>query len=170
MTPQPKLRPVTFENCRILFRNFSGKKEKYNNEGNRKFSLLLDPETAELMKQDGWNVKYLKPREEDDVPQAHIVVKVSYKNRPPRVVMLTSRGKTRLDEDTVGMIDYADIENVDLIVNPSRWTNDDGETMISAYLQTLFVTIREDELEQKYSDVPENHLGGGSDDDEETPF
>jgi len=143
---------VTMEGVRIIFRNFSGKEGQYNREGDRNFAVLLDPKTADRMSQDGWNVKVLQPREEGDEPQPYLTVAVNFKGRPPRVVMITSRGRTNLDEDSVGALDWAEILNVDLIVRPYEWAVS-GKTGVKAYLQSIYVTIQEDPLELKYADL-----------------
>jgi hypothetical protein len=67
-------------------------------------------------------------------------------------VLITSRGRTNLDENAVEMLDWADILNVDLMVRPYEW-NVNGKTGIKAYLQSIYVTIQEDELERKYSEL-----------------
>jgi hypothetical protein len=169
MAKQEKLKSVVFENARILFRNFAGVEGKFNAKGDRNFSLLLDDETAQAMAEDGWNVKYLKPREEGDTPQARIEVSVSYKGRPPRVVMITSKGKTNLDESMVDILDWVDIEIVDLIINPYAWEVN-GRTGVKAYLSSAYITIREDELDRKYADVPETDSHGVEIEAEKTPF
>lgn len=146
---------VTVEGARILFRNFAGKEGQYNREGDRNFALLLDEDVAARMAEDGWNIKYLKPREEGDARQAMVSVSVKFDGaRPPAVTMITSRGRTPLDEEMVEILDWADIANVDVIVRPYHW-NVNGQTGVKAYLKTIFVTIQEDELELKYADVPE---------------
>lgn len=145
---------LTIENARIIFRNFKGEERKYNRAGDRNFCLLLDHETATAMARDGWNIKVLKPREEGDEPQPYIQVTVSFKGRPPRMVMITSRGRTDIPEDMCELLDWADLKNVDLTVRPYQWEVN-GKTGIKAYLKTIFVTINEDPLEIKYADVPE---------------
>ncbi|HRD19788.1 MAG TPA: hypothetical protein PK584_01860 [Fervidobacterium sp.] len=143
---------VVMEGVRIIFRNFAGKEGKYNREGDRNFGVLLDDDIAEAMAKDGWNVKWLKPRDEDEKEQAYLTVAVNFKGRPPRVVMVTSRGRTPLGEEDVEVLDWADISNVDMIVRPYEWAVN-GKTGIKAYLKSIFVTINEDELELKYADV-----------------
>jgi hypothetical protein len=137
------------EDARLIFRNFSGKEGPYNREGERAFSVVLDPETAEKMLEDGWNVKFLQPREEDDGPTPYIEVAVSFKNRPPRVILITTNSRTQLSESSVEVMDWADIQTVDLISRGYEWTVN-GKSGVKAYLQSLFATIREDPLEQKY--------------------
>ena len=150
---------VTIENARIVFRNFAGREGQYNRAGDRNFGVLLPDDLAKEMLEDGWNVKYLKPREEDEAPQPWVQVAVSFKGRPPRVVMVTSRGRTSLPEELVEALDYADISAVDLILNPYEWAVN-GSTGIKAYLKSIFVIIQEDELERKYADVPEIDFTG----------
>lgn len=148
--------PVVMEGVQIIFRNFAGKEGQYNREGERNFGVLIDTDTAEAMAADGWNVKQLRPREddEDEMPQAWLPVAVSYTARAPKIVLVTSRGKTRLGQNDIEMLDWADILNVDLIVRPYAWEVQ-GKTGIKAYLQSLYVTIEEDPLERKYADVDE---------------
>lgn len=145
---------VMMEGVRIIFRNFSGKEGQYNREGDRNFAVLLDEKTAEAMAADGWNVKMLKPRDddEDSVEQAYLPVAVNYKGRPPRIVLITSRNRTNLSENQVDTLDWVDIINVDLIVRPYEWTVN-GKSGIKAYLQSMYITIQEDPLEAKYSEL-----------------
>lgn len=146
---------VLLENVRIGFRNFSGKEGKYNREGDRNFNVFLEPDQAERFENEGWNVKYLKPRDEDDQPQAILQVTVSYKGRPPTVVMITSRGRTALSENEVDILDWADLRSVDMTLNPYHWTVS-GKSGVKAYLKSIYVTIEEDELDLKYADVPDS--------------
>jgi hypothetical protein len=146
---------VLLEGRRIIFRNFSGAEGRFNAKGNRNFNVLLEDDEALAMINDGWNVKYLQPREEGDQPQPRLEVTVKFdKGRPPRIVLITSRGKTTLDESMVDLLDWAEIENSDMILRPYKWEVN-GRTGVKAYLKALYVTIREDELEKKYMDVPD---------------
>jgi hypothetical protein len=146
--------PVIMEGVTLIFRNFRGEEGKYNQKGTRNFGVLLPDDVAQAMARDEWNVKLLQPREDDEdgVERPWLPVEVSYKFRPPRVVLITSRNRTNLTENEVEQLDWANILNVDLIVNASRWTVHD-RTGIKAYLQSMYVTIEEDPLEQKYSQL-----------------
>ena len=142
-----------FENCRLIFKNFSGTPSDYNREGDRNFCVVIeDQEVAKRMKSDGWNVKFLAARDESEDDLAYLPVAIAFGNRPPTVVMLTHNGRTRLDEDMIGMLDYAEIENIDLIVRPYNWERN-GKSGVKAYTKSLYVTLKEDALARKYANI-----------------
>ena len=149
----------TLEDVKIIFRNFKGREGPYNKEGDRSFAALLTPEQATYFQREGWNVKTTKEREVDDEmlggePYLPVAVHYSDRGRPPTVVMIGSRGRTNLDIDTIELLDFADIVNVDLKVRPFDWGPINGKYGRKAYLQAIYVTVNEDDLELKYADVP----------------
>lgn len=153
------------EDARLVFRNFAGAEGPYNREGDRNFCVLLDPETAENMLRDGWNIKFLKSREEGEIDQPYIQVTVGFgKGRPPKLVMITSKGRTDLGEDECEIFDWCDISVADLIIRPYNWSVG-GRGGVKAYLKSLFLTVREDELDLKYADVEYVQARGGRTDD-----
>ena len=155
---------IKIENARIVFRNLSGKPDKFNPQGGkRSFSVVIeDPEFANELKREGWNIKQFNPSPDSDEEPAHFIsVKVSYNNIPPHIYLCTSKNKTLLNEDTVGQLDYAEISNVDIVITPYQYEMS-GRSGISAYVKTMYVTVVEDEFASKY----EYH----DLDDEEIPF
>lgn len=150
---------VMIEDAKLIFRNFAGLAREFNSEGDRNFSVILEPELAQKLKAAGWRVKQLKAREEGEEGDYHLKVKVNYKTgRPPRCVLITSNNRTELGSDEVQLFDVADIKQADLIIN-GYW-NDMSGGGYAGYLKTLFITINEDELEQKYD---EQHQTPGDD-------
>jgi len=149
---------ITIENARIGFRNFAGKGSAYNAVGRRNFCVFLERELADALKEDGWNVRWLKPRDENEEDQGYLQVSVAFENVPPKIMMISGKGKTMLDEENVGILDWAEIKCVDLIINPYNWVIQEGtrneKRGIKAYLKSMYVTLNEDEFESKYYDIP----------------
>lgn len=159
---------LMMENANIFWLNFAGK-EKISNgrlvnpEGKRNFCVALDKEVngkrvvdqelTDVLVADGWNVKYAQPRDEGDPVIPYLQVEVRFDNFPPDVILVTSEGRSRLDEDDVKMLDWAEITHVDLVVNPSHY-NVNGREGVKAYCKTVYVTIEENPFAKKYSDIP----------------
>ena len=158
MSEQKRVSNITIEGAKLIFRNFSGKVTEFNKNGNMSFSVLLDDDLAAQLENDGWNVKYRKPREDDpdQYRQPFLPVKIKFGMYPPTVVIITSRGKKRLDENTIGQLDWVRIQNADVQIRPFTYPAMQGRPEgISAYLKTLYVTIIEDPLDTKYADIPD---------------
>jgi hypothetical protein len=152
---QPWIDAETLKDVRIIRRNLSGAEvPPYNRKGDRNFGLLLpDEETALRLREIGWNVKQMKPREGEEVGNYVIDVEVKYgETRPPKVVMVTDKRKTPLSEETVGMIDAAVITKVDLTIRPYQY-DFNGRVGTKAYLKTMYVTIQQDALDAEYEDI-----------------
>lgn len=158
---------ITILDAKLILKNFQGKKTDYNEEGNRNFGVLLDDKLAEELINDGWRVRYLKPKDDDPdhYEQPWLSVKVKFEPYPPIVVLINSRGKKKLNEETIDQLDWSRIKNCDLIIRPYNYPAMPGRPAgVSAYLKSIYVTISEDELEEKYADIPD------LDEDEEVPF
>lgn len=144
---------LELSNVKIGYRNFSGNEGPYNQEGERSFSIFLDEDTAREVFDDGWNVKWPKPnpniKEEEDRRLPYLSVSVRFDKIPPKVVLIVGDKITKLDEEGVKTLDYAEIDNVDVIVTPSHWSVN-GKTGIKAYLRSIYVTLREDRFTEKY--------------------
>ena len=150
---------IMIENARLIFKNFSGEESKFNRGGNKNFCVVLDHDMARDLEDEGWNIKYLRPREEGEEPTPYIQVTVAYGNIPPKVIMIAGRNKTPLDSLAISTLDYAEIKNVDLIIRPYHWEVN-GKQGIKAYLKTMYVEIEQDAFASKYD----------FEEDEEVPF
>ena len=148
---------IIIEGARIGFRNFSGKEGKFNPAGKRNFCVFLDTPLANALINDGWNVRWLQARDENEDDQGYLQVAVSFDNFPPKVVMISSSGQTLLNEDTVDILDWAEIEEVDLIIRPYNWVMHEGtkneKSGVKAYIKSMYVRIVEDEFEKKWNNA-----------------
>ena len=143
---------VTIKNARIIFRDFTGEKNRFNDD--RTFCVVLEDELAEQMKADGWNVKHLEPRNEDETGLYFISVKVDFESKyPPQVIKVENGHKQELDEDTISILNYARFKKVDVRFRPYNYEVR-GSAGVKAYLSSLWVTVEEDELEAMYRDIP----------------
>lgn len=147
---------LMIEDAKLMYRNFAGVAKEFNSEGDRNFCVLLEPDLAKSLADDGWNVKYT--RGADDQPgDPYIQVKVNYsKGRPPRIVLITSVGRRDLGADEVMMVDAADIKTADLVISPYHWGPIQDKSGIKAYLKTAFITLDETPFDLKYA-----HLADG---------
>ena len=143
---------VVIEDAHLIWKNFSGEETQFNRAGNRNFNVIIDDlDFAEELERKGWNVKEKEARDEGDDPYFTLACAVSYKIIPPKIMTYTGHSKAELNEDTVGMLDYADIINVDLELNGSHWEVN-GKTGIKAYVNELHVTIDDGAFGDKYCD------------------
>lgn len=130
---------LQIDDARIIYRNFAGRGDKYNREGDRNFAVVIpDEETADELTNLGWNVKIKPPREDGDTPFMFLPVKVKFNDRGPNVYLKTGNVQNKLDEESVGLLDNIDIIGVDLDIRPFDW-DVNGKQGRTAYLQSIRV-------------------------------
>lgn len=141
---------LIMENAKIRFRNFSGRPDEFTREGDRSFALVIDDEDlANKLKEDGWNVRMRMPKNDGEDPWYYLKVKVNFGGFPPKIIEVTSRNRVSLNEETVGILDTAELKSVDVEISPYHWEIG-GRSGITAYLKTMYATIEEDPFAAKY--------------------
>ena len=131
---------LQIDDARIIYRNFAGRGDKYNREGDRNFAVVIpDEEMAKELTDRGWNVKIKPPREDGDTPFMFLPVKVKFNDRGPNVYLKTGNNQNRLDEESISLIDNIDIIGVDLDIRAYDWEIN-GKEGRTAYLQSMRVT------------------------------
>lgn len=154
---------LQIDDARIIFKNFEGRGDKFNREGDRNFSLLIEDEnTANALIKEGWNVKIKPGREEGDDPFMRLPVKVKFTDYGPNVYLVTGNRRNELDEESIGCLDNIEIESVDMDIRPYDWEVN-GRTGRTAYLQSMEVVQRIDRFAARYSE-------NGADGESKIPF
>lgn len=142
---------LEIEDARIIYRNFEGVASKFNREGDRNFAVIVpNDEIKDILVEAGWNVKIKPPRDEDDTPFMFIPVKVKFNNRGPAAYLRSGETVTRLNEETIGILDEIDIQSVSMDLRPYDW-DVNGKTGRTAYLQAIDVIQNIDRFGDMYA-------------------
>lgn len=146
------------DDARIIFRNFEGRGDKFNREGERNFGLLInDEEIADALMDDknelgaSWNVKIKPPKEEGDSPFMYLPVKVKFNGRGPIIWLVSGRKRTRLEEEDVDILDQVDIRSVSMDIR-SYDDEINGKAFRAAYLQTMEVVQEIDRFSARWAE------------------
>lgn len=151
-----RVNDLSIENARLIFKNFSGEAGRFNREGERSFAVRFeDPQLAYSLAADGWNIKHRDGREDGDEGYHYMTVAVAFGQYPPKVILINglSGRQTLMTEETIGSLDYCDIENVDVVIRPYTWEVN-GNHGIKAYLKAMYVTLKKPDFGGKYEQEP----------------
>lgn len=157
--PNRRRETITLRDAPVIYKNFTGEKRQYNNEGNRNFCVMLSEADAMELHAAGWLVKPMKKQEEDEEQYYTLKVTVKFGDFPPRCWLVSSGGRTMLGENMVGMFDKLDSVKVDLVIAAYDWEVN-GNTGRKAYLQNMYYHMYEDELDLEYADMPQLAAAG----------
>lgn len=143
---------LQIDDATLMFKNFEGRGDKFNREGDRNFSIRIDdPEVADALIAEGWNVKIKPGRDEDEGPFMRLPVKVKFTDFGPKVYLKSGRPEPiLLDEESIAMLDQIEIECADMDIRPFDWEVN-GRTGRTAYLQAGHITQRIDRFAARYA-------------------
>lgn len=149
---------LSLDNVRLVKRNFSGKSEEMNERGERTCLIVIDAELANskgfdsvedmvaALEADEWKVGWFKRENEDGEREAYLPVKAVYgEYKAPNIYIRTGDTSTLLTAETVGSLDYAEIEKTDVILLRHFWQYN-GRTGYNNYIQSMEVTVIEDDI------------------------
>lgn len=143
---------IVLKDIGVLFRNFAGEARQFNPSGERNFNARVTEEQAKMLRSKGFRVREIAPNKYNDETTYILKVKVSYKFEAPNVFIMSQMGKRRLEEDTIGELDHLSIAKCDISINGSNWTMPSGETGVTAYLRSAYVTLNVDPLDLEYAE------------------
>lgn len=146
----------TIENTRLMFPNFSGAPDRFNQTPKPNASIVVPPEMVQGLTDRGFRIRHLDAREgfEDDAGLDLLVVKASYGGRgDPKIVLLMAEdgappqewSRRLLTSEEVGELDRLDIDYVDITFTPYEFRG-----FTSAYIDSMYVVCRPDRLMSKY--------------------
>ena len=150
----------------MIFRNFSGTESKFNPAGRRSITLILEPELAERMAADGWNIREKENRDGDLQYRLQVFINYSNPRKLPRIKMIRSGDNKGINitEDNVHILDGAEIEKFDISITPYQWELASGNSGVKAFVKSMNVVIEHDDIADKYSGSTYQN------DEEELPF
>lgn len=144
---------LQIDDAKLIYRNFEGRGDAYNREGDRNFALVIeDQETADRLIADGWNVKSKPARNEGEEPRMHLPVKIKFTEYGPNAYLDNGRKTVELTEDTISCLDRVRILKADLDIRPYDWELPNGKHGRSAYLQGIHVTQEIDRFAARRED------------------
>lgn len=151
---------LQIDDARIIFRNFEGRGDKFNREGDRNFALVIpNREMADALIDDknrlgvGWNVKIRDPREEGGDEFIYMPVKIRFNDRGPRIYLQAGPNAqpVMLDEESVACLDNIDIARIDMDIRPYD-DEINGKPFRAAYLQSMHVVQNVDRFGARFAE------------------
>ena len=158
-------RMLQIDDARLIWPNFAGRGDRFNPQGSRDFSVIIpNDEIADALINDvnqygvGWNVKIKPPREEGDEPFRFLKVKLSYRNRGPKIYLITNGRKNELDESSVHILDDIVIESVNLDIRAFDGDDSPQGAFRSAWLEAMEVHQKIDRFAARYAEEEEDEV------------
>lgn len=158
-----RLKKLELENVNIRFSNFAGREDNYGHNY-RTVNVDIPLELEDELEEAGWPLKHYKVRNEDEIPQGYLKVRVSfmYEDKAPDIFLSTASGrKMKVKESTVHKLDKYTLKDIDMELESSysrdKTTGQWRETP-TIYLTTMFATLIESRLAAKhglYDEDPE---------------
>lgn len=142
-----KLGNLTLEDAKFFGRpNFSGEEDRFK-DARPKFTVLIPNETADQLRQFGWNVKTTVPTEEGQEELSHLKVMV---DKQSDIWVIMGEDREKLNEQTRGVLDRSRVERLDMEIRAWEYDPEEQPGNYSARLVTLIAVIRPNILSQKY--------------------
>ncbi len=154
---------VTLQDAKFFGRpNFAGEKNRFKEE-KRQFTVLIPNDTADTLREIGYNVKTNIPTPEDlrEHPDRETIshLKVAVDDSSDVFIKMGAEGEpTKLDPKTFGVVDKSRIHEMDMEIRAWMYNKDEvaaGEETPkwSARLVTIVVNLERNLLMEKYGNL-----------------
>lgn len=138
-------------------RNFSGFAQGAWNSTQKYFTLQLDEDLAEAMANDEWNVRKWENKEDPTIPpKYYLQVKVDFSKAwaLPDIQIMDHGVVTRLDEESIPVLDNTNIGEARVKIRARPWLNEDtGAVGVTAYCSELWVKAAQNDNRDKWFGV-----------------
>ncbi len=152
----PRVNDINITDGEIAYSNFSGRPTQFKPEGGeRTVTFVIPPEIVEDLKADGWNIReQVFANDPDREPRYLLEARLTFRTRngqprDPKIFIVRSDSMVHMTEETIDTLDRADILSVDAVLGPSYWEWG-GRRGIRAYVNSMYVTIKENPIDEKY--------------------
>ena len=136
---------IRVENAVIMYRNFSGRPTDFNPQGGKRtFNLCLNAEWADILRNDGWNIR-VRPLDDGDMIYSTEIVVNENSQYPPHLYLLSEfMGKktlTLLQPEQYYKLDQDIIVGLDLEIHPFEHGRGTPGSK-KGYLKNLWATLQ----------------------------
>lgn len=139
--------------------NFAGELDRFKDD-RRKFTVLIPNDSADQLREMGWNVKTNIPTPEeleqfpDREPISHLKVMVDNidieRGKGPEVFLIQGDDTERLDNKTLGSIDRSRFKTIDMEIRAWEYDPEESPGSYSARLVKFVGVMEPNILDQKY--------------------
>lgn len=154
-----KIGNLTLEDAKFWGRpNFSGEEDQFK-DSRRKFSVLIPNDSADTLRELGWNVKTTLPTPEEQEqgrePTSGLKVMLNYSQdergeKGPDIWLIAGDQREKLTSKTVGVLDRSRILGLDMEIRGWEYDPEDKPGEFSARLVQLVAVIEPNRLQQKH--------------------
>jgi len=163
----PRVNDINITNGEIAYSNFAGRPTAYKPEGGvRTVTFVMPEEIVPDLQKDGWKVR----RQEFEDGSYRYLLEATFlfrtregKLRDPKIFIVRGNELIHVTEETVDTLDHAEIISADAVIGPYYYDYA-GKQGIKAYLNSLYLTIKENPIDEKYRKMLKDMPNLGNDD------
>lgn len=152
----PRVNDINITDGEIAYSNFAGRPTTYRPEGGvRTVTFVIPNDLAQQLIVDGWNIReqtFVNDPERE--PRYLLEASFTFRTRTgqprdPKIFIVRPDSLVHVTEETADALDRADIIKVDAVLAPYYWEHGNRKG-IRAYVNSLYITIKENPIDEKY--------------------
>lgn len=152
-------RKFEVENANTMFRKFTFAEDALTKKTDRKFNLILTPEEAEFMLGMELNIKEYTPKANPDITIPNVLVTIGRYSKihmvevvhdPETGEALHTVKDTYVGDEDISFLTSMQIDQMDLVISPVKWTSDFGDTGIKLWVGSMYILYTPTKFQEKY--------------------